>query len=257
MFTRALSETLSIFIAAQCAACNRPASMHPLCHRCALPVPNSPDGRCERCFSFTAGQACPTCSLPEKSPLRFERYLWPYEERVRDALRAMKYRPHLGLARWFGTQLAELGIALFPRPVWTHVVPIPGHPARLARRGFDQSSIFALAIANAIGIKPALNTLSHASSTKAQSDTDHEKRFVNSRTSLTLRMRPIPGARILLVDDVCTTGASSSHAALLLRRAGAAQVDFLCVARAHAWDEYGLARSHLPRSKLVSNQQGT
>jgi predicted amidophosphoribosyltransferase len=160
-------------------------------------------------------------------------------------MQRMKYGPSLLLAEWLGAVLAEHYAALSLTADWAHIIPMSGTPERLAKRGFDQAEVIARTFCTKLCLSQELvnnRILARSFHAKAQADTLHRRRFANSARSLRLRKKPLPGARILLIDDVTTTGASAQQAAILLRNAGASKIDLLSLVRADAWEEYRMTR---------------
>ena len=165
----------------------------------------------------------------------------------------MKYGPSLQLAEWLGSRLATYLEELQLPADWTHIVPLVGTPGRLTVRGFDQAEVIARTLCCALHFERTrlrADLLTRRPNAKAQADTAHQFRFKNSDRSLVLRRRPCPGARILLIDDVTTTGATALRAAILLRNAGASKIDMLSVVRASAWEEYRMRRVELTPKHL-------
>jgi ComF family protein len=129
--------------------------------------------------------------------------------------------------------LGDLLAAAFPRDErFDAIVPVPLHWTRRWRRGFNQSSLLAANLARRTGL-PVVAALSRTRATAAQAGLSHNARrrnvggsFQCRRASQTLR-----GKRVLLIDDVMTTGATGSACAQMLKRAGASRVALLTVAR--------------------------
>ncbi|HKA02551.1 MAG TPA: phosphoribosyltransferase family protein [Candidatus Solibacter sp.] len=122
------------------------------------------------------------------------------------------------------------------------IVPVPLHWLRKWRRGFNQSEVLARDLARRTGI-PVRNALRRAQSTRVQAGLSNHARRQNVIKAF--RARPVEGKRILLIDDVMTTGATAAACALALKRAGAARVALLTVARADR---------RLPVAKLVPSK---
>lgn len=117
------------------------------------------------------------------------------------------------------------------------VVPVPLHSGRLFRRRFNQSAELARALAGRERLPFAPVSLRRIRSTRSQVGLGPQERLANVRGAFLVppeRADDIRGRRVLLVDDVFTTGATVSAAARALKRAGAAEVDVLVFARVAA-----------------------
>ena len=156
-----------------------------------------------------------------------------HEGRARDLVHALKYRDR--------TDLAPMMAAWMVRASEGHaaacdaVVPVPLHARRLLFRRFNQSAELGRAVAKVAG-KPFLaRTLLRVKPTRRQVGLSARRRAANVRGAFRVResrIGDVKGKRLLLIDDVYTTGATVSAAAKALKRAGAAQVTVLTFAMA-------------------------
>jgi ComF family protein len=113
------------------------------------------------------------------------------------------------------------------------VVPVPLHPARLAERGYNQSALLAGRIARRLGSPWLPLALRRTRDTPRQASLGRDARLANVGDAFLVRRAPrIRGARILLVDDVTTTGATLRACEAALTQAGAASVASAVLARA-------------------------
>jgi ComF family protein len=142
----------------------------------------------------------------------------------------LKYRNADDVARPLGDLLAAAaGAAGIAGDV---IVPVPLHPSRLRRRGYNQADLIARRI-SAVSALPCLQALSRTRNTKSQLSTGNRMgRFANMQNAFTVALPDaIRGKHVLLVDDVATTGATLGAAAHALQDAGATRVTALAVAR--------------------------
>ena len=110
------------------------------------------------------------------------------------------------------------------------VAPVPLHISRLRERGYDQAALLARSASRRFGL-PYADLLLRTRPTRAQVGLDRTRREANVRGAFRAR-RAVPGARVCLVDDVLTTGATAAEAARALLAAGAASVEVRTLARA-------------------------
>jgi ComF family protein len=152
---------------------------------------------------------------------------------VRRLVHQFKYghQQHLRhpIAKWLGETLGD------PRLRGRHfdaIVPVPLHPARERERGFNQAALLAELLSKRAGI-PLRNALLRVRYTTTQTAYDRQERMENLKDAFCLRKNAdVRGSRMLLVDDVLTTGSTLSECARVLRDGGALSVHAATAARA-------------------------
>jgi competence protein ComFC len=148
-----------------------------------------------------------------------------YEGPGRDLVRALKFRGALSLAR----EMSGLVVASAPCDLLTgHLVPVPLHPVRQRRRGFNQAAVLTDAIARVTGLA-ASDCLRRRGPGPPQVGRTRGARLAGPAGSIEARGRVPPVA--LIVDDVVTTGATLAACATALRRAGTTEVAAIAFAR--------------------------
>lgn len=183
------------------------------CACCAVPLPGAPAGaRCGQCQN----------RIPPLTADALFHYAWPVDRLLHD----LKYRRRIAAGRTLG---CLMGLRLRRGPGAT-LVPVPLHPRRERRRGFNQAAELARGAARASGLPLASGVLVRQRPTDDQIGLDAAARRRNMRRAFRLT-RPAP-ARVCLIDDVMTTGATLAEAARELRHGGAEEVLALTVARA-------------------------
>jgi ComF family protein len=214
-----LREVTRIPVCRRCLKAPQPLSAEFFCVSCRTPFQNAfpldAEGRCALCRSGLRGFDAAYC-------------FGAYEGVLRELIHLYKYGKIQTLARPLGDLLA----AALPRDQeWNVLVPVPLHWRRQWERGFNQSELLARSIARRTAI-PVVNALrrTHATLTQAQLSNTNRRRNVTNA----FRCKPaaaVAGKRILLIDDVMTTGSTGAACALALKRAGALKVALLTVAR--------------------------
>ena len=132
--------------------------------------------------------------------------------------RALKYHRNLPAGRFFAS---KLGALMASRPHWTDVdlvIPVPLHPLRKWRRGYNQAEVLAEAIAKEMGVRMDAKALKRVRRTGSQTRLDAESRLQNVLGVFRLR-HPVQAKHILLVDDTFTTGSTLAACHQTLRSA--------------------------------------
>ncbi|HVC09187.1 MAG TPA: ComF family protein [Elusimicrobiota bacterium] len=188
----------------------------PFCARCG--VPSAKDGLCVSCRAA-------------KLSCRNIRAACLYREASVSLIHAFKYRGRKSAALWAGAYMAR-ALPRFPeigRP--DVLIPVPLHRRRLAERGYNQARLLADEIGRSAGIPTAGDGLIRVKNTKPQWTLGRQKRLENLAEAFAVEGRNFLGLRVMLIDDVCTTGASLEGCARALLRAGAREVSGYALAR--------------------------
>jgi ComF family protein len=226
------------------------AALPPLCPACRDPVAE-PGGLCPACWaklSFIAPPMCERLGLPfaydpgpgilsteaiaDPPAYRRARAAVRYDEVARRLVHALKFGDRIDLAPTLGRWMALAGKMLLGDA--DALVPVPLHWRRLWARRFNQSAALATVIARESGIAVAPAALGRVKATAQQVGLTRPERAVNVQGAFRVPERSraeVVGRRLILVDDVLTTGATIDACARVLLRAGAAQVDVLVFAR--------------------------
>lgn len=153
-----------------------------------------------------------------------------FDGRLRHAIHTFKYRRVTALADPLGEALARFWLQS-PVPVDV-IVPVPLHPGRQRERGFNQAALLAERVARAAGLTMRPEALRRTRATAAQMSLDAADRKTNVAGAFQSADATVRGAAVLVVDDVCTTGATLDACAVALKAAGATEVHGLTLARA-------------------------
>jgi ComF family protein len=225
----ALGDTVRGWVAPRCIVCDIDAG-DPVCAGCAADW-FAPQPRCPQCAqplpAALDGQRCGRC-VREAPAFDATWALASYAPPVSGMVLALKYGHRLALAHAFGRLLAaRVGPGL---PADGQLLPVPLAFERQAERGFNQAREIARALAARTGLPLAPARARRVRHTPPQESLDVADRHRNVRNVFAADPLP-PGTTVVVVDDVMTTGATLDALARTLKRAGAAQVVNVVVAR--------------------------
>jgi ComF family protein len=207
----------------------------PRCAACGAPARDLVCAGCRRAIPWLRGPCCPRCALPlgahPACPAREQAFAaaWApvaYDGVARELVAALKFRHGRPLAAVLAAHIAA-GLP-FELGAGATVVAVPAHPAHLRRRGYDQAELLARELARRLGA-PLARPLRRRGPAIRQLGAGRVERLRHGRIAVTSRAAP---ERVVLVDDVHTTGATLDACARALRAAGAIHVSALTWARA-------------------------
>ncbi|MBI4755478.1 MAG: ComF family protein [Betaproteobacteria bacterium] len=224
---RRARSALDALLPQDCLLCAAPHAGSLLCAQCAAELPRLSGPPCPVCaLPSPGGTACGAC-LREPPAFDAAQAVWRYAFPLDQLIQVFKYGQRPALAAWF----AEAMVRRLVPPAADLVVPVPIHPQRLARRGFNQSAELARRLARAWRLPLAVEALVKDRLAPPQASLPLEERHRNLRGALRATA-DLTGRRVLLVDDVMTSGATLDACAQALRARGAAAVSCCVAARA-------------------------
>ena len=210
-----------------CAPCKArlPLVAGPICRRCGAPYePGEGGSHCARCLE-----------LPP--PWDEARAAWRYDGGSKGLLLAFKYDDRMEHAGLIAAAMAAAGAPLLARAGL--LVPVPLHRSRLHQRRYNQSALLARQLARLSGRPACLDALRRIRRTAPLAELGAPERAAMLQGAITAaprRAATLAGRRVLLVDDVLTSGATARACTTALLDAGAEAVDLLVAARAaRAW----------------------
>ncbi len=230
--------TISLLYPATCTICgkNLRAGRY-LCDECETKAVRIVAPFCDRCSepfegSITSVFSCANCA---HRTIYFDAAVAAYRGRgiVREIIHEFKYARQMHLRHLIGRWLcAALDDERLREVSFDLIVPVPLHPARERERGFNQARLLAESLSAEISL-PSRLVLERVRYTTTQTALDRSERMENLHNAFRLRKNAnVRGLRVLLIDDVLTTGSTLSECARVLKRAGAISVHAATAARA-------------------------
>ena len=240
----ALDALASVVFPAPCRICEATltnASRIPVCPACLNSFEPLAGAACQKCgrpfvseVAVAAAAAQPLCHLCRRDVYHFDRArsFAVYNDAMVRAIVLLKYHAVTPLGGWFAARLAEV-VARDPDAFAADVVvPVPLHATRLRERGYNQAEMIARPLAKRLGLplRPVLLVRTKPRPPKLK--LTRKERWQTVRGAYAMRAdTKIDKVRVLLVDDVFTTGATLDACSRVLRQAGASRVVALTVAR--------------------------
>ncbi len=218
----------------RCAGCGEPGSL--LCEACREKLHPVGEHFCRKCGKpLKKGAHCRLCRAHE---FRFQASRAPYiyDGPAAAMIKSLKYNSNLSLV----PLMADLLSAFWRELNWDIdiVIPVPLSEERRAQRGFNQSEMLARAFAKRTGLKADPRALMKIRHTLQQVGLNAEQRRENLNGAFAAEEVLVRGKRVLLLDDVMTTGSTFAECSAVLLDKGAKSVN--CLSMATASTEYGM-----------------
>ena len=222
---RALEAGLDFLFPPRCAGCGRLGSIW--CPDCDVRLIRAPVRmQCRTCgFPKLRRKDCPACAI---GGLKLRSYA-AYRPPLKQAVLKLKYSPNKALAAQMAAWLVELyHTNMTPAEL---IVPVPLGDVRRRERGYNQVDLIASAMAGILDIPVQTAALARVQETRSQVGLDPSERFVNVSQAFVADPNLIKGQKVLLIDDLVTSGATLLGCAAALIDAGAPEVFCLTVGR--------------------------
>lgn len=216
---------LNLFFPPVCAACHKrlDSTEKFLCANCDSLVQSDQPGDCPKCGSKMKDGVCPTCR-EAKFCFEFARSALKYKYPLPEIVHNLKYYGMRSAGTWLAERMAQAAASYSRFEEYSEVVPVPLHKVRLRERGFNQSALIARGLAKQLG-KNYLNCVSRKRYTKSQTTLSRTDRLTNLGGAFKVKNPSmVRGKKVILVDDVFTTGSTLNEVSRALYEAGAAKV---------------------------------
>jgi ComF family protein len=225
-----LQHGLDLLFPPRCAGCER--SGHLLCQQCLQTMQPLTGPLCQRCGALLLSPTAQCISCQQKRfGLHGLRCVNRYQGALRSAIHALKYEGRQRLAEPLGLLLAQAFIRYGLRT--NGIVPLPLHAQRQRERGYNQATLLARICADCLKVPCMDNLVVRQRATRTQVGLNAQERLQNVDGAFALApdARALTGQNILLIDDICTTGATLKACAAPLYAAGVREVWGLVLGR--------------------------
>ncbi len=237
-----LREIADFFLPRRCPVCFGPADL-------------SDSAFCRTClegFSFIESPRCTLCGTPFKSPFQEDHLcmecmegrfgfdgafsVFFYRDTLREAIHRFKYSGRVILAGALADFLLHSATGWVKDHPCDVLVPVPSRRESIRARGFNPSILLARGVHKAWGLPLGTGGLRLRKKVVSQAGLNRSERLRNVQGAFAADPKQVSGRRVLLLDDVMTTGATTDQCARALKRAGAEKVFVVTLARTVAWD---------------------
>ncbi len=201
-----------------------------ICPSCVDKLRPLEEPRCKKCGKQLLSDTREYCTDCVTHPHHFDEGIgiFPYDETMQKSILLFKNRGRREYGDFYVQAMLHYAKERLKRWQPDCVVPVPIHPSRERARGYNQSAYLAEGLAGALGI-PVCEALRRVGRGKAQKTLSAGERRRNLRQAFAPAMDQLPYRRILLADDVYTTGSTLDAVSKVLREMGAARIVFLTV----------------------------
>ncbi len=243
----ALGSLSSLLFPTVCVFCGADvgASVSGICAECSSNIRPVENPVCKTCGQPTAGLSAGSsmeCGYCLGNKLHFEkaRFAVIYTRVIRHGILHFKFYNSLYLGEVFSGFLSSAFRQHFQRQELDAIIPVPVHRKRLTQRGYNQCAILAKKLGTDVSLPVLTGALVKTRNTVPQTQLKRKQRLNNIKGSFTVpNPQEIAGKRILILDDVFTTGSTVSEASRILKRHGAQSVQALVLALRHGPIERG------------------
>lgn len=203
---------------AVCPECRKklPYVKEPCCKKCGKQIRREEEEYCTDCQKkrhiYTEGKA-----------------LFSYDAVMKQSVAAFKYKGRQEYAVWYGRELAKHFGAQLKRWGAEALIPVPVHRVRCRERGYNQAALLAREVSLHTGIKTDETLLIRKKKTIAQKELSTRERGKNLQEAFQLQKNVVQYKKVVLVDDIYTTGSTADACAKVLKQGGVEQVYLLCL----------------------------
>lgn len=231
LFQKSTQSLLDLLFPPHCVVCKAPKQW--LCESCYNKIAFIVPPICPQCGTPISGRNS-ICEQCRHNPLHFMdgiRSASYFEDNpIRPAIHFLKYRNHQAVV----TVLAKILAQAYQRYGLAAdvIVPVPLHAVRLRERGYNQSELLAQCLSQELGLPLNVKSLQRTRQTKSQMTLGSNERHQNVAEAFGCTGVDLAGQKVLLIDDVCTTGSTLDSCAKALKQSGVASVWGLTLAKA-------------------------
>ncbi len=202
-----------------------------ICPQCKKDLPYVKPPFCLRCGKHIEAEDQEYCSDCKKRPKSFCQGfpVFAYEGKIKDSVLMFKYKNKREFAQYYageiithyGNVLKTLGL--------DGVIPVPVHASRYRRRGYNQAELLASVLAKELSLPIYASELIRTENTHVQKELNDSERYANLKNAFKRRQDGVKLKKVLLVDDIYTSGATIEACTHVLKKTGVDQVYYTSI----------------------------
>lgn len=236
---------MELFYPGKCIFCGRTIPMKsyrgiiqgrpydPLCERCRE---NIKDKYIEEPYCLKCGKQLESMSQEYCSDCKSLRHIYDrglsvfkYQDDVKESIYRFKYKGCKGYGDFYGKQMAEKYSVIIRKWQPDVIVPVPIHKSRMKKRGYNQAELIGRTLSEKLNIPMDINVLFRGKKTQPQKKLSKDIRIKNVEKAFKVSGNVVEYNKIILVDDIYTTGATIDACARILKQAGVREVWFISI----------------------------
>lgn len=216
----------------------------PVCHGIVVPQNNLIHSQCFSKISFIKSPVCKKCGkslrletdeycfdcMKHKRSFDYGLALADYDDITRQSIVKIKYKNKREYLDFYGEAICQRFSSQILRMQADFLAPVPIHPERLKTRGFNQAQVLAEKLGPRLGLPVYGELLIRSKKTQPQKNLNSQERFKNLKEAFFSAQLPEGKKRVILVDDIYTTGSTIEACTRKLKEAGASNVYFIVIA---------------------------
>ena len=208
-----------------------------ICNLCGYKIKYITQPFCMKCGKPLEYEDVELCGDCKKGRHEYERNVavFGYTQALKESIYRFKYGNKREYACFYGKSIAQLKGHIIRSWQPDCIIPIPLHKSRYRRRGFNQAELIARELGKSTGIEVVNNLLIRTKNTKAQKTLNDKERAQNVKKAFQVRHNVVKYKKVLLIDDIYTTGTTIDACAKILKEAGVEKVYSvtLCIGRGY------------------------
>lgn len=211
--------------------CDGVRSVRGVCDGCKKKLSYIREPRCKKCGKQIRREEEEYCADCQRVRHEYTEglALFAYDAVMQQSVAAFKYKGRQEYAVWYGEELVRHLGKQIERWGAEILIPVPVHRTRFRKRGYNQAALLAEQIAGCTGMKADEGVLVRTKKTVAQKELSTRDRRKNLQEAFQLAKNVVQYKKVILVDDIYTTGSTADACAKVLKQSGTEQVYLLCL----------------------------